>query len=133
MIALEDAVVRKRGIRILGPVNHRFEGTGITAVIGPNGAGKTTLLRLCHGLERVAAGRVLRDDALKRAFVFQTPTIMRRSALDNAADRDVARAVAAMDGRCTVLIIGHRGALTECASRTVTLESGRIVADTGSP
>ena len=85
MIALEDVVVAKRGKRLLGPLSHRFDGAGITAVIGPNGAGKTTLLRLCHGLERARQGEVRRDDDLRRAFVFQAPTIMRRSVLDNVA------------------------------------------------
>ena len=74
----------------------------------------------------VLARALLRDPAL---LILDEAT----SALDRGTDRDVAKAVAAMAGRCTVLIIGHRGALTECASRTVTLESGRIVADTGSP
>ena len=56
-----------------------------TLVVGPNGAGKSTLLRVCMGLTRPSAGRITwggRPDArpTRRAFLFQRPVMLRRSA-----------------------------------------------------
>lgn len=85
-----DAVVRKRGKRLLGPVTHVVETSGFTIVMGPNGSGKTTFLRLMHGLEKPRQGSVVwnideRDTRKHQAFVFQTPIIMRRTVLQNIA------------------------------------------------
>ena len=38
----------------------------------------------------------------------------------------IAAAIAALRGKITVLIIGHRGALAEIADRMVRLENGRV-------
>ena len=60
-----------------------------TIILGPNGAGKSVLMRLCHGLLRPTAGRVVwsAHDAMPRAraqaMVFQRPVVLRRSALAN--------------------------------------------------
>lgn len=86
-LAVEGIEVRRRGRCILGPIDWRLEGAGITIVIGPNGAGKTTFLRSVHGLERLSRGKVgwsvPDDEARKRqAFVFQSPVVMRRSVAD---------------------------------------------------
>ncbi|WP_284123989.1 ABC transporter ATP-binding protein [Parerythrobacter aestuarii] len=70
----------------------------------------------------VLARALLRDPAL---LILDEAT----SALDRAADEAVARAITAMRGMRTILIIGHRGALTQTAERVVTLEQGRIAAD----
>lgn len=74
----------------------------------------------------VLARALLRDPAL---LILDEAT----SALDRASDEAVARAVAAMRGSRTILIIGHRGALTESAGRVVTMERGRIVSDSALP
>lgn len=89
-LILTDAVVRKRGQTIIGPVTEEIAEAGFTIIMGPNGAGKTTLLRLMEGLERPRAGRVdwqVSDELArpKTAFVFQAPIIMRRSVADNIA------------------------------------------------
>ncbi|MEM9277774.1 MAG: ATP-binding cassette domain-containing protein [Pseudomonadota bacterium] len=85
---LKDAVVKKRGKTILGPVNLELSGGGFTVIMGPNGAGKTTLLRLMHGLERLRNGSLDWNCSTsvarkKQAFVFQTPIMLRRTALEN--------------------------------------------------
>ena len=56
-------------------------------ILGPNGAGKSLLLRLCHGLIRPDAGRVLwaRPEMApaRQAMVFQRPVLLRRSVRAN--------------------------------------------------
>ncbi|WP_196793201.1 ABC transporter ATP-binding protein [Erythrobacter litoralis] len=51
------------------------------------------------------------------------------SALDSVSEAAVAEAISDLAGQQTILIIGHRGALTDLAPRTVTIDAGRIVAD----
>ncbi|MCB2087788.1 MAG: ABC transporter ATP-binding protein [Sphingomonadaceae bacterium] len=51
------------------------------------------------------------------------------SALDPVSDAAVAEAVSLQKGRCTMLLIGHRGSLTRIADRVVKLESGRLEKD----
>jgi tungstate transport system ATP-binding protein len=89
-LTVTAAEVRRRGKRLVGPVDLNLDGTGVTIVIGPNGSGKTSLLRMLHGLARLSAGRIdwacPTDEARKgQAFVFQTPLILRRSVRDNLA------------------------------------------------
>lgn len=89
-LTLSGAEVRKRGRRIIGPVDLTIAAGGPTVILGPNGAGKTTLLRAMHGIDRLAQGgadwAVARGDAeLRQAYVFQSPILMRRSVLDNVA------------------------------------------------
>ncbi len=55
-------------------------------VLGPNGAGKSLLLRLCHGLLRPSAGRIIRagpENSVYGAMVFQRPVMLCRSAAAN--------------------------------------------------
>ncbi|WP_212525502.1 ATP-binding cassette domain-containing protein [Actibacterium sp. MT2.3-13A] len=90
MIVLEGVELRRGGRVIVGPVSLTLGAEGITMVMGPNGAGKTTLLRALHGLERLSSGQIRwagNGNALRerQAFVFQTPVLMRRSALDSIA------------------------------------------------
>ena len=48
-------------------------------------------------------------------------------ALGGRVDREVADAVEQLKGSLTIVVIGHRGALTELAERQVVLENGRVV------
>lgn len=77
----------RRGVRLIGPIDLDLKAQGLTIVLGPNGSGKTSLLRLMHGLERPATGSVKwakpdADARMHQAYVFQTPTMMRRSVTD---------------------------------------------------
>ena len=65
---------------------------------------------------------LLREPAL---LILDEPT----SALDSENERAIAEAVGKMRGNLTILIIGHRGALTRLAERRVRLEAGRVLAD----
>lgn len=87
-LTASNAVVRRRGKVLIGPVDLRLHSEGVTIVIGPNGAGKTTLLKMLHGIVRLTDGAVdwACDVELARkrqAFVFQTPVMLRRSVIEN--------------------------------------------------
>lgn len=86
-LRLTKACVKRRGVQLIGPVDLDLAAEGLTIVLGPNGSGKTSLLRLMHGLERPANGAVNwampdSDARMHQAYVFQTPTMMRRSVTD---------------------------------------------------
>ena len=89
-LRLSDIEVRRAGGTILGPLDLDVEDSGPLVVLGPNGSGKSTLLRVCHGITRPTKGSanwtVARAEAdLAQAFVFQTPILLRRTALENVA------------------------------------------------
>lgn len=89
-VSVRQAVVRRRGKTLLGPVDLDLGPSGFTVVLGPNGAGKTTLLKTIHGLARLSAGSVEwslpPDEARQRqGYVFQSPIMLRRSVRANLA------------------------------------------------
>lgn len=86
-LILRDIRVRRRGKSILGPISLAIEHGGPLVVIGPNGSGKTTLLRVMHGLERFSEGSLewAEHDPAKHSYVFQHPTVLRRSVVQNLA------------------------------------------------
>ncbi|MEO0328940.1 MAG: ATP-binding cassette domain-containing protein [Pseudomonadota bacterium] len=89
-LRLNNVSVTKHGKTLVGPIDLELGMTGITVILGPNGSGKTTLLRLIHGLERPRHGEVVwnvptSEARQRQAFVFQTPIMLRRSALENVA------------------------------------------------
>ena len=84
-----DAVTLRSGaVIMLERVTLQIEAGAPTVLIGPNGSGKTTFLRTAMGLIAPSAGRVTWGGAdsappLRRAFVFQRPAMLRRSAQGN--------------------------------------------------
>ena len=62
MIRVEHLIFDYPGHRALDDVGFEIEPGTITALVGPNGAGKSTLMRVCSGLDRPFAGRVLLQD-----------------------------------------------------------------------
>lgn len=103
-MTLTGAKARVQGKQILGPVDLTLGASGVTMLIGPNGAGKTTLLRLIHGLQRQSGGAQdwavpVANARAAQAFIFQHPTLMRRSVLGNIAYPLRLRGVSRRDAR----------------------------------
>jgi tungstate transport system ATP-binding protein len=74
------------GASVLTDVSFEIAPASRTIILGPNGAGKSVLLRLLHGLLEPGAGRVqwaAADARAGQAMVFQSPVMLRRSALEN--------------------------------------------------
>jgi tungstate transport system ATP-binding protein len=87
-IVFEGVSVRAGGVTILDRVSLRLAAGAPTVLIGPNGSGKTTLLRVAMGLLPPSEGHLSwggreRAPPTRRAFVFQRPAMLRRSAAAN--------------------------------------------------
>ena len=87
-LSLSEVTIKRRGKTILGPVTQDLPASGFTIILGPNGAGKTTLLKAMHGIERLTFGQVkwpqAQNDARReQSYVFQTPTMLRRTVAAN--------------------------------------------------
>ncbi|MCP5074527.1 MAG: ATP-binding cassette domain-containing protein [Rhodobacteraceae bacterium] len=123
------ASVRRRGKRLIGPVDVAIGTTGLTVVLGPNGSGKTTLLRLMHGLERAHSGSVAWsvpevEARHRQAYVFQSPIMMRRSVIDSIAFPLIAHGTKKAIARKKASIWARRIGLGEALDRSAPVLSG---------
>lgn len=88
-LRLDGVSYRVGGAALLHAVSAEIPAGARTVLLGPNGAGKSLLLRICHGLLRPSAGRVVTagqailDGRGGQAMVFAEPLILRRSVLGN--------------------------------------------------
>lgn len=89
-IETRDLSLASGARQLLADITCTIDGDGITVVMGPNGAGKSLLLRCLHGLITPDGGMIRfggkpLDEAIRQrqSFVFQTPTLLRRSVLEN--------------------------------------------------
>jgi tungstate transport system ATP-binding protein len=85
LVQLDDAGVRFGRVQALQGLSLRLERGESLALVGANGSGKSTLLRLAHGLVKPTSGAVMRSGALRQAFVFQRPFVLRSTVLANVA------------------------------------------------
>ena len=115
-LTIQDVSFEIGGIRLIKDLNCTLEAGPRTMILGANGAGKSLFLRLCHGLIRPTAGRVLwqgakgRDPADAQAMVFQRPVMLRRSVAANVDYALKLRGMAAAERRAAVEdALGHTG------------------------
>lgn len=105
--------------RVLGEASAQFVMVlpdGLETVVGESGH------RLSGGeRQRIVLARALLRSP--RLLILDEAT----SALDAENEMAIAEAIAALRGRITVLIIGHRGALQAIADHIVTLQGGHLV------
>jgi ABC-type multidrug transport system fused ATPase/permease subunit len=90
---------------------------GVETVIGEDG------VRLSGGQrQRVAIARALYQDPA--VLVFDEAT----AALDNQTERELTRAIAALHGERTLIVIAHRLSTVESCDRLIFLQDGRVAA-----
>ena len=87
-LSVSGAEISVNSKRLVGPINLMIKQKSISVVLGANGSGKTTLLEALHGLRKLSKGKlewsIPKNLAAKeQAFVFQAPTMLRRSVLEN--------------------------------------------------
>lgn len=83
LLQLSQARVRVADRALVHDVSVTIHAGERVAILGPNGAGKTTLLRAMHGLTPLSAGRLHSVPTAQQAMVFQRPTLLRTTALEN--------------------------------------------------
>lgn len=87
-IRFDRVCVSRAVVTMLDGVTLQIEAGAPTVLVGPNGCGKTTFLRASMGLIAPTRGRITwagadRSPPVHRAFVFQRPTMLRRTAAGN--------------------------------------------------
>jgi tungstate transport system ATP-binding protein len=85
IVSLDNATVRFGRVLALQNVSMGVQAGECIALVGGNGSGKSTLLRLIHGLIAPSMGAVTADAAVRQAFVFQRPFVLRSTVLTNVA------------------------------------------------
>jgi tungstate transport system ATP-binding protein len=87
-LMLVDVRIVASEVAILDGITLKLSAGPPTVLIGPNGSGKTTLLRAAMGLLPATAGLITwggreYSPPIRRAIVFQRPTMLRRSTAGN--------------------------------------------------
>ena len=94
-LAFENVSFATGGTPLIHDLSFTLAAGPRTVILGPNGAGKSLTLRLCHGLLQPTGGAVrwagpgaqkaAQRTPRRQAMVFQTPVMLRRSALANVS------------------------------------------------
>lgn len=87
-IEFHDVTFTRGAVTVLDRITLKIDSGAPTVLIGPNGSGKSTLLRLAMGLLAASSGHIHwagqgMCPANRQAFMFQRPTMLRRTAADN--------------------------------------------------
>ena len=87
-IRFDEVCVSSGAVTILDGLTLQIDPGAPTVIVGPNGSGKTTFLRASMGLIAPSRGRITWGGAdhsppARRAFMFQRPTMLRRTAAGN--------------------------------------------------
>ena len=90
LVSLRHVGLAVGATRILSDVSVTLHAGAPCLLLGPNGAGKTSLLKLAMGLIEPSQGEVAEfgrhpGEPLRKAFVFQRPVMLRRTASANVA------------------------------------------------
>jgi tungstate transport system ATP-binding protein len=128
-LVLDNVSLRAGATTVLDGLNLTIAPGTPTLLVGPNGSGKTSLLRLCMGLVAPTSGRITwggRTDRtpLRRAFVFQRPVMLRRSASANIAYALAQAGVPRKHRASRIAELLQRVGLTELAGRPARRLSG---------
>jgi tungstate transport system ATP-binding protein len=123
--------IERGGRKLIDVPEITIGGRSLTVILGPNGAGKSLLLRTLCGLVAPDRGRVLwgggapsRVFAMRVGLVFQTPMLLRRSALANIVYALRLAGVPRGERRAQGLAALHHAGLGELASAPARLLSG---------
>ena len=128
-LQIKGVEVKQRGVRLIGPVDLELGAEGLTIVLGPNGSGKTSLLRLMHGLIRPVRGSLKwavpeAEVRTQQAYVFQTPTMMRRSVTECIAYALIVTGVSRAQARNAAREYATRVGLAHALDRPAGMLSG---------
>jgi tungstate transport system ATP-binding protein len=129
-LKLENLGFAASGREIIQSISCEIDAATRTVILGPNGAGKSVLMRLCHGLLKPTAGRVIwRNASVTRrargqAMVFQRPVMLRRSAIANVIYALELAGIAATECRLRAEDVLEAVGLTAVAGRSARVLSG---------
>jgi tungstate transport system ATP-binding protein len=126
-LRFEDVTVADGRTHMLRGISLTLSAGAPTMLMGPNGSGKSTLLKTAMGLVAPSSGRITyagqsSSVAVRLAFVFQKPVMLRRTAAANVAFALSAASRAA--DPVTVARLLDQAGLTAVAARPARLLSG---------
>jgi len=128
-VVLENVSLQAGGTAILDRISFTIAAGTPTMIIGPNGSGKTSLLRVCMGLVEPTGGHITwcgRTDPTptRRAFVFQRPVMLRRTAAANVTYALAQAGVPLSQRTKRAAMLLERVGLADLANRPARLLSG---------
>jgi tungstate transport system ATP-binding protein len=124
MVKLANVSMKANDVAILRDVSLALYAGERVALLGANGAGKTSLLRAIHGLAPIDRGSIDAPTASEQAILFQKPSLLRRSVLDNVTFALETQGVARVQAVARARECLARAGLTTFADRYARALSG---------